>query len=53
MFEWYFDKLLCKRFNVFDFYLDLILVGLLRVKCDKYLVFNFLMFLEIVFLFII
>jgi len=41
-FEWHPDKLLCKRFNVPDPYPDSTLVGLPRVKRDKYSVFNFL-----------
>lgn len=23
-FEWYFDRVVCKRFNIFDFYLGLV-----------------------------
>ncbi|XP_059238034.1 G patch domain-containing protein 1 isoform X2 [Mustela nigripes] len=42
IFEWHPDKLLCKRFNVPDPYPDSTLVGLPRVKRDKYSVFNFL-----------
>ncbi|XP_053463506.1 G patch domain-containing protein 1 isoform X2 [Nycticebus coucang] len=42
MFEWHPDKLLCKRFNVPDPYPDSTVVGLPRVKRDKYSVFNFL-----------
>ncbi|XP_069313605.1 G patch domain-containing protein 1 isoform X2 [Eulemur rufifrons] len=42
MFEWHPDKLLCKRFNVPDPYPDSTIVGLPRVKRDKYSVFNFL-----------
>ncbi|XP_007952531.1 G patch domain-containing protein 1 [Orycteropus afer afer] len=42
VFEWHPDKLLCKRFNVPDPYPDSTLVGLPRVKRDKYSVFNFL-----------
>ncbi|XP_059522986.1 G patch domain-containing protein 1 isoform X1 [Myotis daubentonii] len=45
-FEWHPDKLLCKRFNVPDPYPDSTLVGLPRVKRDKYSVFNFLTFPE-------
>ncbi|XP_058530584.1 G patch domain-containing protein 1 isoform X1 [Ochotona princeps] len=41
-FEWHPDKLLCKRFNVPDPYPDSTVVGLPRVKRDKYSVFNFL-----------
>ncbi|XP_004439839.1 PREDICTED: G patch domain-containing protein 1 [Ceratotherium simum simum] len=41
-FEWHPDKLLCKRFNVPDPYPDSTLVGLPRVKRDRYSVFNFL-----------
>ncbi|XP_069854662.1 G patch domain-containing protein 1 [Dipodomys merriami] len=41
-FEWHPDKLLCKRFNVPDPYPNSTLVGLPRVKRDKYSVFNFL-----------
>ncbi|XP_036886644.1 G patch domain-containing protein 1 isoform X3 [Sturnira hondurensis] len=41
-FEWHPDKLLCRRFNVPDPYPDSTLVGLPRVKRDKYSVFNFL-----------
>ncbi|CAI9161817.1 unnamed protein product [Rangifer tarandus platyrhynchus] len=42
IFEWHPDKLLCKRFNVPDPYPGSTLVGLPRVKRDKYSVFNFL-----------
>ncbi|XP_063109003.1 G patch domain-containing protein 1 isoform X3 [Cavia porcellus] len=42
VFEWHPDKLLCKRFNVPDPYPGSTLVGLPRVKRDKYSVFNFL-----------
>ncbi|NXY08203.1 GPTC1 protein, partial [Pteruthius melanotis] len=42
MFEWHPDKLLCKRFNVRDPYPDSSVVGLPKVKRDKYSVFNFL-----------
>ncbi|NXD28859.1 GPTC1 protein, partial [Spelaeornis formosus] len=42
MFEWHPDKLLCKRFNVRHPYPDSSLVGLPKVKRDKYSVFNFL-----------
>ncbi|XP_072926604.1 G patch domain-containing protein 1 isoform X2 [Hemitrygon akajei] len=42
-FEWHPDKLLCKRFNVPDPYPGSTVVGLLKVKRDKYSVFNFLM----------
>ncbi|NXQ53235.1 GPTC1 protein, partial [Anthoscopus minutus] len=41
-FEWHPDKLLCKRFNVRDPYPDSSIVGLPKVKRDKYSVFNFL-----------
>ncbi|XP_034385421.1 G patch domain-containing protein 1 isoform X2 [Cyclopterus lumpus] len=41
-FEWHPDKLLCKRFNIPDPYTSSGLVGLLKVKRDKFSVFNFL-----------
>lgn len=41
-FEWHPDKLLCKRFNVPDPYPGTGVVGLLKVKRDKFSVFNFL-----------
>ncbi|NXS60009.1 GPTC1 protein, partial [Brachypteracias leptosomus] len=41
-FEWHPDKLLCKRFNVPDPYPDSSIVGLPKVKRDKFSVFNFL-----------
>ncbi|XP_006114992.1 G patch domain-containing protein 1 isoform X2 [Pelodiscus sinensis] len=41
-FEWHPEKLLCKRFNVPDPYSDSSIVGLPKVKRDKYSVFNFL-----------
>uniref|UniRef100_A0A8C8R864 G-patch domain containing 1 n=1 Tax=Pelusios castaneus TaxID=367368 RepID=A0A8C8R864_9SAUR len=41
-FEWHPDKLLCKRFNVPDPYSDSSIVGLPKVKREKYSVFNFL-----------
>ncbi|XP_077165747.1 G patch domain-containing protein 1 isoform X2 [Paroedura picta] len=41
-FEWHPDKLLCKRFNVPDPYPESSIVGLPKVKRDKYSVFNFL-----------
>nr|XP_014348561.1 PREDICTED: G patch domain-containing protein 1 isoform X1 [Latimeria chalumnae] len=41
-FEWHPDKLLCKRFNVPDPYPGAGIVGLPKVKRDKYSVFNFL-----------
>ncbi|XP_024150811.1 G patch domain-containing protein 1 [Oryzias melastigma] len=41
-FEWHPDKLLCKRFNVPDPYPGSGLVGLPKVKRDKFSVFNFL-----------
>ncbi|XP_029353949.1 G patch domain-containing protein 1-like [Echeneis naucrates] len=40
--EWHPEKLLCKRFNVPDPYPGSALVGLLKVKRDKFSVFNFL-----------
>ncbi|XP_058485374.1 G patch domain-containing protein 1 isoform X1 [Solea solea] len=42
MFEWHPDKLLCKRFNVPDAYPGSGVVGLPKVKRDKFSVFNFL-----------
>ncbi|KAG9341986.1 hypothetical protein JZ751_018303 [Albula glossodonta] len=41
-FEWHPDKLLCKRFNIPDPYPGSGLVGLPKVKRDKFSVFNFL-----------
>ncbi|XP_054856734.1 G patch domain-containing protein 1 isoform X2 [Eublepharis macularius] len=41
-FEWHPDKLLCKRFNVPDPYSDSSIIGLPKVKRDKYSIFNFL-----------
>ncbi|XP_019391388.1 PREDICTED: G patch domain-containing protein 1 [Crocodylus porosus] len=41
-FEWHPQKLLCKRFNVPDPYADSSIVGLPKVKRDKYSIFNFL-----------
>ncbi|KAL7833714.1 hypothetical protein AOLI_G00286740 [Acnodon oligacanthus] len=41
-FEWHPDKLLCKRFNVPDPYPGSSIVGLPKVKRDKFSVFNFL-----------
>ncbi|KAM9302218.1 G patch domain-containing protein 1 [Gastrophryne carolinensis] len=41
-FEWHPDKLLCKRFNVPDPYPGSAIIGLPKVKRDKYSVFNFL-----------
>ncbi|XP_073461883.1 G patch domain-containing protein 1 isoform X1 [Aquarana catesbeiana] len=41
-FEWHPDKLLCKRFNIPDPYPGSTLIGLPKVKRDKYSVFNFL-----------
>ncbi|XP_041648562.1 G patch domain-containing protein 1 [Cheilinus undulatus] len=41
-FEWHPDKLLCKRFNVPDPYPGSSTTGLLKVKRDKFSVFNFL-----------
>ncbi|XP_026793592.3 G patch domain-containing protein 1 isoform X1 [Pangasianodon hypophthalmus] len=40
--EWHPDKLLCKRFNVPDPYPGSSIVGLPKVKRDKFSVFNFL-----------
>ncbi|NXH20371.1 GPTC1 protein, partial [Bucco capensis] len=45
-FEWHPEKLLCKRFNVPDPYPDSSIVGLPKVKRDKYSVFNFLTLTE-------
>ncbi|NXU53340.1 GPTC1 protein, partial [Turnix velox] len=42
VFEWHPEKLLCKRFNVPDPYPDSTIIGLPKVKRDKYSVFNFL-----------
>ncbi|XP_071346026.1 G patch domain-containing protein 1 isoform X2 [Trachinotus anak] len=42
MFEWHPDKLLCKRFNVPDPFPGSGMVGLPKVKRDKFSVFNFL-----------
>ncbi|NXI35802.1 GPTC1 protein, partial [Galbula dea] len=42
IFEWHPEKLLCKRFNVPDPYPDSSIIGLPKVKRDKYSVFNFL-----------
>ncbi|XP_074484734.1 G patch domain-containing protein 1, partial [Sebastes fasciatus] len=41
-FEWHPDKLLCKRFNIPNPYPESSLVGLPKVKRDKFSVFNFL-----------
>ncbi|GLD55669.1 G patch domain-containing protein 1 isoform X2, partial [Lates japonicus] len=41
-FEWHPDKLLCKRFNVPDPYPGSGMIGLPKVKRDKFSVFNFL-----------
>uniref|UniRef100_A0A8C5MJU8 G-patch domain containing 1 n=1 Tax=Leptobrachium leishanense TaxID=445787 RepID=A0A8C5MJU8_9ANUR len=41
-FEWHPDKLLCKRFNIPDPYPGSTLIGLPKVKRDKFSVFNFL-----------
>ncbi|XP_072013289.1 G patch domain-containing protein 1-like [Amphiura filiformis] len=41
-FEWYPDKLLCKRFNIPDPYPGSTIVGLPKVKKDTFSVFNFL-----------
>ncbi|XP_069495281.1 G patch domain-containing protein 1 isoform X2 [Ambystoma mexicanum] len=41
-FEWHPEKLLCKRFNIPDPYPGSTIVGLPKVKRDKYSVFNFL-----------
>ncbi|XP_074523404.1 G patch domain-containing protein 1 [Halichoeres trimaculatus] len=41
-FEWHPDKLLCKRFNVPDPYPGSGMVGMPKVKRDKFSVFNFL-----------
>ncbi|CAB1448799.1 unnamed protein product [Pleuronectes platessa] len=41
-FEWHPDKLLCKRFNVPDPYPGSSMLGLPKVKRDKFSVFNFL-----------
>ncbi|KAM8982998.1 G patch domain-containing protein 1 isoform 1-T1 [Ara ararauna] len=45
-FEWHPEKLLCRRFNVPDPYPESSIVGLPKVKRDKYSVFNFLTVLE-------
>ncbi|XP_075939293.1 G patch domain-containing protein 1 isoform X1 [Anarhichas minor] len=45
-FEWHPDKLLCKRFNIPDPYTGSGLVGLPKVKRDKFSVFNFLTVME-------
>ncbi|KAM3920621.1 G patch domain-containing protein 1 isoform 2-T2 [Leptodactylus fuscus] len=41
-FEWHPDRLLCKRFNIPDPYPGSTIIGLPKVKRDKYSVFNFL-----------
>ncbi|CAH2324209.1 G patch domain-containing 1 [Pelobates cultripes] len=41
-FEWHPDKLLCKRFNIPDPYPGSTIIGLPKVKRDKFSVFNFL-----------
>ncbi|KAM8945992.1 G patch domain-containing protein 1 [Pelodytes ibericus] len=41
-FEWHPDKLLCKRFNIPDPYPGSTILGLPKVKRDKFSVFNFL-----------
>ncbi|XP_028812993.1 G patch domain-containing protein 1 isoform X2 [Denticeps clupeoides] len=41
-FEWHPDKLLCKRFNIPDPYPSSGIVGMPKVKKDKFSVFNFL-----------
>ncbi|KAJ1082895.1 hypothetical protein NDU88_003058, partial [Pleurodeles waltl] len=41
-FEWHPEKLLCKRFNIPDPYPGSTIIGLPKVKRDKYSVFNFL-----------
>ncbi|XP_075432478.1 G patch domain-containing protein 1 isoform X1 [Ascaphus truei] len=41
-FEWHPDKLLCKRFNIPDPYPGSTIIGLPKVKRDKYSIFNFL-----------
>ncbi|XP_051946776.1 G patch domain-containing protein 1 isoform X2 [Xyrauchen texanus] len=41
-FDWYPDKLLCKRFNVPDPYPGSNIKGMPKIKRDKYSVFNFL-----------
>ncbi|KAG8437390.1 hypothetical protein GDO86_008185 [Hymenochirus boettgeri] len=46
-FEWHPDKLLCKRFNIPDPYPGSTIVGLPKVKRDKFSVFNFLTITEI------
>uniref|UniRef100_A0A4W4GJ93 G-patch domain-containing protein n=1 Tax=Electrophorus electricus TaxID=8005 RepID=A0A4W4GJ93_ELEEL len=45
-FEWHPDKLLCKRFNVPDPYPGSSVVGMPKVKRDKFSVFNFLTITE-------
>lgn len=42
MFEWHPEKLLCKRFNIPDPYPGSGIVGMPKVKRDKFSVFNFL-----------
>ena len=41
-FEWHPDRVLCKRFNVANPYPGNTMVGVPKVKRDKYSVFNFL-----------
>lgn len=41
-YDWHPDKVLCKRFNVANPYPDSTIVGVPKVKRDKYSVFNFL-----------
>ncbi|XP_061077918.1 G patch domain-containing protein 1 [Conger conger] len=41
-FEWHPDRLLCKRFNIPDPYPGSVLVGMPKIKRDKFSVFNFL-----------
>jgi len=41
-FEWHPDRLLCRRFNIPNPYPESTLVGILKIKRDKYSIFNFL-----------
>ncbi|XP_040266058.1 G patch domain-containing protein 1 isoform X2 [Bufo bufo] len=41
-FEWHPDRLLCRRFNIPDPYPGSTIIGLPKIKRDKYSVFNFL-----------
>lgn len=41
-YEWHPDRLLCKRFNIPDPYPGSTIIGLPKIKRDKYSVFNFL-----------